>query len=472
MAQITSTGIGSGLDISSIVQQLVEAERAPTENRLDSREIALQSELSAIGSFKSVLSRFKSNLESLQELTQFQKRTATSSNEEIFTATIDSDAVAGIAAGTYEVEVVELARRHKIASTAYADSATSIGTGTLEISVGNDTFSVDIDSVDGGDTVEAIRDAINNAEDNTGVVATIVEDENGSHLVLSAKETGSINEITVNVITDGSDTGTLSDLAFDPNSASNPMQEKVAALDSKVIVDGFTQTSSDLTVEGIIQGITLELVDADPGTKYNLDVELDKNSARNAVTSFVSSYNSLVNTINTLTAYDPDTGVSGTLQGDSTLIRITSMLRQQLTKSIDSVSGDVKSLLDLGVTTDLDTGTLELDSEKLTEAVDKSFDQIGKIFANDDGYAANIISVIEPYLESDGFLETRTKGLESSIDLITDQREALELRMESVQKRYTAQFNALDSLVAQLNSTGSFLSLQLENLPGFTYNND
>ena len=166
MASVTASGVGSGLDINSIVSQLVQAERAPQETRLASKEALIQARLSAFGSLKSSLTTFQNSLSALKNVDTFTKRSATSSDNAVFTATT----TAAAAAGTYSVKVEQLAAKHTIASKAYTDSATVVGSGVLSFSQNGETFSVTI--ADGEDSLAAIRDAVNGASDNTCLLYT------------------------------------------------------------------------------------------------------------------------------------------------------------------------------------------------------------------------------------------------------------------------------------------------------------
>ena len=464
MPSVTSSGLGSGIDIKGIVEQLVAAERAPRESALNREITSHQAQLSAFGSLRASLEEFDTSLAALQDIATFQQRSANNNDSDFFTAEADNTA----ASGKYDVEVQSLAQHHKIASTAYTDNSTAIGTGTLDITVDGNTFSLVITDIGGSDSVESIRNAINNASDNVGVTATIVEDDDGSHLVLSSTETGKANEITVVVTTDGGDTGTLSDLAFDPTLipiTDNPMAEKGQALDSVVVVDGFTKSSSSLTVEGIIQGVTLTLKEADIGNKHELSISLDKTSTKGLIDKFVTSYNALIGNINALTSYDADTGTAGLLQGDATVNLISLRLRQGINSVISSAANtDLDTLAELGITTDFSTGTLSSDAEKLNDFLDSDFDAIGTLFAGDTGLAARIEDILEPYLKLDGILDVRDDGFNSGIERVNDQFIALDKRMESVEARYSAQFLAMDLLVAELTNTGNFLTTQLEGI--------
>ncbi|MGJ8686771.1 MAG: flagellar filament capping protein FliD, partial [Spongiibacteraceae bacterium] len=453
MASITAQGVGSGLDIGSIVTQLVAAERAPQENRLNSKEALIQARLSAYGSLKSAFTSFQDSLTALQDVDSFNKRSVTVDSGASFTATADSTAVSG----SYAVEVQQLATNHKIASGAYTDEDTSVGTGTLDITVNGESFSIDVES--GADSLANIRDAINTANDNVGVSASIVNDQDGAHLVLTSDESGLANEIEVAVTVDGGDTGDLTQLAFDPNAGSNPVDEKVAAKDSIIVVGGFTQTSSTDVVEDVITGVSFTLTEENPGETFNFSVSVDTASVKKDVESFVSSYNKLSAVLRDLTSYDPETNTAGLLQGDGTTRGIASGLRNVFNTAVSGLSSELDTLTELGITKTI-TGDLEIDSETLTGVLDDNFSAIADVFSGENGYATRLDSFLSNVTSSGGLLDNRTEGLESQVDRISDQRLALDRRIATIEARYQAQFSALDTLLGQLNSTGDFLTQQ------------
>lgn len=464
MASITSTGIGSGLNISSIVQQLVQAERAPAETRLTSKERLAESKVSAFGALKSALENFQDKLTALQNPDTFSGRKVSIASGASYTATADTSA----AAGSYDVSVEQLASRHKIASTAYADSDSSVGTGTLTLTVNGESFSVEV--VDGEDSLDAIRNAINSHQDNVGVTASIVNDQDGARLVLTSDDSGADNAIRLSATTDAGDSGDLGQLSYDGEAATNPMSEKVAALDSIVIVDGFTQTSSDLSVKGMIEGLTLQLNEAKPGETFTLTVGLNTGAAKKAVEGFVTAYNNLNATLNDLTAYDPEANTAGLLQGDATVRQIATSLRNEMGNVVAGLSSDFNSLAQLGIRTG-DNSVLEIDDEQLSAAIGDNFSSVAAIFSSEGGYAVRLDTLLNRYTETGGIIDIRTEGYTTQIDRIASQREALDRRIAAIEARYTAQFNALDTLLGELNTTGDFLTEQLANLPGMVKSN-
>ncbi|WP_320837650.1 flagellar filament capping protein FliD [Zhongshania sp.] len=461
MASVTASGVGSGLDINSIVSQLVQAERAPQETRLASKEALIQARLSAFGSLKSSLTTFQNSLSALKNVDTFTKRSATSSDNAVFTATT----TAAAAAGTYSVKVEQLAAKHTIASQAYTDSATVVGSGVLSFSQNGETFSVTV--ADGEDSLTAIRDAVNKAADNTGVAASIVTDQDGAHLVFSSSKTGVANSIQIDVTPSASDTGDLSQLAYDPAQTS-PMSQKAEAKDSIVVVDGFTQTSANLKFEGMLEGITIDVKTAKPGESLSLTVKHDTAAVKKSIEGFVTGYNSLIATLNDLTAYNPEANTAGLLQGDSATRSVANRIRQEMGTLVSGLDVDLDSLAELGITT-IEKGKLKLDATKLTSVLDADFANVAGVFAGENGYATRLDALIGDITAGGGILDNRTAGLKQQVERIADQRETLTRRVASIEARYLAQFSALDTLLGQLNATGTFLTQQLDNLPGSVF---
>ena len=464
MASLTASGIGSGLDINSIVSQLVAAERSPVETRLNSKESLIQARLSAFGSLKSALTNFKASLSTLKNPESFTKRSATVGDPTVFSATTTATA----APGTYSVKVEQLATSHKIASQAYTDSATSVGSGELNFTINGESFSVAV--AEGADSLAEIRDAVNSAAGNSGVSASIINDQDGAHLVFSATKTGVENAINISVTAGAS--GDLSQLAYDTNLGSqlSSMVEKAEALDSIVIVDGFTKTSADTKIEGMIEGVSLDLKKALPGESFSLKVQVDTKSVKSAIEGFVNNYNTLMTTINDLTAYNPESKTAGLLQGDSATRSVANQLRQEMGTIVSGLGTELDSLAEIGITTG-DKNKLVIDTTVFADVVADDFDKLSGIFSSESGYAVRLDSLIGDLTASGGILTNRTDGLTSQVKRINEQREALDARIVGIEARYQAQFSALDSLLGQLNSTGDFLTQQLANLPGTVFKN-
>lgn len=210
------TGIGSGIDINSIVKALVDAERAPKQSQLDRLEKSTTSRISAIGTLRSVVGELSSTLQSLNKLSAFQKQTLTSSNTSILTATSSST----LTAGQFSLQVQQLASSSKVAlQSVSGGTAATFGSGTLTVSAGTASITVDVTAAN--NSLSGIRDAINTAGANKGLSASIVTDASGSRLILNSTKTGAGNDIEVSVAQDGITAGSnaLSSLAFSKDSS-------------------------------------------------------------------------------------------------------------------------------------------------------------------------------------------------------------------------------------------------------------
>lgn len=454
---ITSLGLGSGLDLEGLISNLVAAEGTPASLRIAQKEAEFQAELSAMGSFRSALDTFNMALDALNSLESFSKRTATSSNETLFTVKADSTAVTT----AHDVEVLSLAAAHKLSSAAFAADA-QVGTGNLTITIGDASMTVAISEEHA--TLADIRDAINSAEDNPGVQASIVTGEDGSHLVLTSTSTGEASAMTITA--SGGDGG-LEALVYDPANGTTNMTEVQAATDAELRVDGITVYSASNSVTGAIEGVTIELHSASPGTTARLEVALDVSGTRQAIENFVHAYNTLQTTLNDLTSYDAETGIGGPLLGDSMVLLFQDQLRREMNDAVSGLGSSFDSLVDIGLETNLDDGTLVIDEEQLTKALEEHFDEIGTMFASADGYATRLQSLADTYLESDGLIEVRTEGLQKSIEGLEEDMEKLNAHLASYEARLRAEFTALDQLVAELTATSEFLAQQLAMLPTF-----
>jgi flagellar hook-associated protein 2 len=457
MPSIISNGIGSGLDISGIVQQLVAAEGQPVITRLGQQEAKVQAKLSGFGSLKSALSDLRDKLDAMKDLKEFLSRKAISGNEDSFTVTADTNAVPA----SYGVEVVQLAQAQKLTSGAFADSDAVVGTGTLVLQVGVEGFALDINAEN--NTLAGIRDAINASTDNPGVAATIVNADSGSYLILTGESTGAAN--TIKVTQSGGDGG-LAAIEYDPPT-STALTESIVAQDGLIRIDGLDVQSDSNVFAGAVQGVTITALASTSGVSESLAVENDENSVRDLVSDFVESYNAMVDTFDTLTDYDADANAAAPLLGDSTVRGIRDQIRRELSVEATELSGPFSRLGDIGISVQLD-GKLAIDEEGLSTALSNDFVQLGQLFASTDGFAVRLGDLADGFLDTEGIVETRTRGLTEQIEGLNEQADALNERLASLETRLLRQFNALDSLLGQLSSTSNFLNQQLNNLPGFT----
>jgi flagellar hook-associated protein 2 len=456
MATLQTSGVGSGLDINSIVDQLVAAERAPRDAQITRRESKATLQLSALGSLKGALSVFKTSLEALRSENGFNPLKAASSDAETVTATISGNA----AAGNYEVEVVALAKAHQLASSAFpAGVNATVGTGTLTITSGDKTFDVVIGN---NGTLAGIRDAINAASGNFGVQATLINETNGSRLVITSPNTGADGALRV---TAAGGNGGLNQLVYNPGTLTN-LTVMQAAQDAHIRIAGFNHFSDSNTVTGAVDGLTLNLLKvSEEDTSLNVSVAHDTGELTTRVKKFVTDYNALYSTMARLRSYTPATGAAGPLLGDALLRGIENEIRNELINPVDGITGPYTTLAAVGIAKQPD-GTLKLDETKLNTILKTDRQAVAQIFGSEDGIAARLFERIDERLKTNDALDTRTQSLQKNLETISRDKEALEARMTLIEQRYRKQFTALDSLLASMQTTSSYLSQQLASLPG------
>lgn len=473
------TGIGSGIDIDSIVASMVAAERAPKESQLATLEKKNTTQITAIGALKGAISDFQTALSALNKPNLFQARSATSSKTDLVGVTAATTA----GAGSYQLEVKSLASSSKVALQPFTNTAeapATFGGGTLTFKIGDKNLSVVVDEAN--NTLAGIRDAINVGGKDIGLTATIVTDDAGARLVLSSASTGAGEDITVEGKTTNAGLGSrlLEALSFDGSIAEpDPSDEAAMALyregpmtlskaqSAQISVDGLLITSKTNKVEGAIEGVTLDLKAKTAANEpLTITVAEDKAGVKKQIQSFVDSYNKLIGVINAQTKVtsvgEGKAPVTGALVGDATARTLLNTIRSELV----NVQGDgaLRALTDIGITTQKD-GTLAIDSAMLDKAMASNFGELPGLFTGDKGLASRLDAKLKPYTETGGILEQRNKAMTETITKIDDQKEALTRRITSLQERLYKQFNAMDLLVGQLSNTSSSLLASLENLP-------
>lgn len=389
---IQSTGLGSNLDVNSIITKLMQVEAQPLTS-LATKEASYQAKLTAYGTLSSALSSFQSSVASLSSISTFQSLSANSSDSSIATATTTSSAVSG----TYNVNVTKLAQSQSISSAGQAATNTTIGSGT------SSTISIQFGTISGGtssngvytgatftqdanqalgqitidstnNTLQGIRDAINAA--NKGVNASIVGDGNATnpyHLVLTSAKTGATSSMKISVTGDAALQNLLN---YDPAATQN-LKEVTTAQSANLTVNGIAISSESNAVTSVVQGATLNLAKVGSTT---ISLSNNVSGVQSSVNGFVKAYNDLQTALKTLTGYDDKAKKGGILQGDATAVGIQNQVRNILNSSVNGLGGGITTLSAIGVSTQKD-GTLAVDSSKLTKALNSNFTDIGGLFS-------------------------------------------------------------------------------------------
>ena len=440
MSTISSTGIGSGLDIDSLVSKLVAAERSAGQTRIDSKKTKLTEQFSAMATLMGGMSAFQSSLNALVSSSSFTSRKVSVSDDKAFTA----KASASAAAGSYDVQVQRLAKASQLGSEPFASASTTVGTGKLTIAVGDSSFSIDI--ADGANSVANIRDAINKSPANKGVQASLLTDVEGTHLVLTSTKSGEAHELTV---TASGGNGGLEQF--------ESMEVRSEAQDAILFVSGYEIHSASNTVSNAIEGVTLTLkAPTEEDTSVQLGVDRDDAAIQDAAKKFVDAYNSLAGTIKSLSRYDVSTGAAGSLLGDAALRNIDSQVRKMISSPVSGVSGNYTTLASLGITTQAD-GKLKLDTVRFNAALEANPGAVSDIFTSSNGVAVKLADFMGSKTSSTGELTVRSSNITDTLVELKDQQDVLNARMKVIEQRYYKQFNALDTLLAQMNTTATSL---------------
>ncbi|MCL9684636.1 flagellar filament capping protein FliD [Legionella maioricensis] len=540
---LSSPGIGSGLDVKTLVDALVKAEITPLQTRHDNQLSSVNTELSAVGQLKSSLASLQTSLNNLSDISNFYNMKYSVSNTDFLSATLTPQAVKG----TYQVEIQKLAQQQSLAS-GYLNT-TSVGSGSITINFGTynankTTFTanasatpVTVTIAPGSDSLIAVRDAINNT--NSGVTASIVTDNQGSRLTLTSSKTGENYAMQVN--------SNITALKYDPTIGNNDLTETIAAQNSVVKINGLTLTQSTNQLQDAISGVTLNLKKAELGTITTFTVDDNKDQLTTLVNDFVKKYNDSITLLTNLTGYNKDTKQSGIFQGDPQFRNLKLNLSKWATSPLSQSTNPIQSLADLGITT-TDNGLLEINQDKYNAALSTNYANIGALFAKtatatdsnirinsvgagvpagkydvsltqftpgvsmsgtigtspatstdgvtlngsselsglsikvlsgstgargkvavNDGIAVLMNQFLDSYMDATtGDLDQRTKQLNKQVTELGKTQTQIDARSVSVQNRYLKQFNALDVLLTQMQSTSSFLTQQLAALPKLT----
>jgi flagellar hook-associated protein 2 len=361
--------------------------------------------------------------------------------------------------GSYNVAVEQLAVSQKVGSAPVSDVTAALDEGSLNFAVDGNSFDV---AVTTEDTLQTLVTKINAAKDNVGVTATIVNSDAGAKLVLTSNKTGTANNITVSATDTGAGTVLADTFA---------MTELQPAKDSIIYIDGLKLTSSSNTVEDAIDGVTLNLKDADIDKPTTLTVAQNTSSIKSGIKSFVEAFNSMSKTITDLTSYNAATETAAVLQGDSLPRGIQSQLRGVISSAFSTSDGNL-SLASIGITTTR-SGTLEIDDDILTAALKNNVTGIKEMFtAEDTGVAAKLDGYLDSYVGTGSIIDSRDSSLDGNLERLSDQREVFARKMAAFEARLFKQYNYMDLIVGQLSTQSSDLQSRLDSLPGLVSQNN
>lgn len=467
-----STG-NPAMDVGSLVKTLVNAKTAGRAATLAASQTTGNTRISAFGALSSALGALEAGLTSLKNGALQSTFNAVASGKGL-TAT----AGAGAVAGTYTVGVTQIATAQALSSAGFNGSK-ALGTGTLTLSLGSQSFKVEVGGTN--NTLAGIAAAINGAAGNPGISATVINGTDGAHLVLASSKTGAANAISVavgNVSNDGglSNLGVMS--TADPSGGASKIdsangaaawRQSTAAQDAKFMLNGIASTSASNAVSGVLTGITLNLSAAAVSATdtQTLTVSTDTKSQAATITNFVSLYNTVVKTMGALSSYTAGASSQGALIGDSTLNTIRNSLASIVARGVDSSATTEKgnghvNLLSIGIKLEKD-GTLnvdsaKLDSAKLDSALSANPSGVARLFNPENGIGTRLADQITQFTKKNGMIDVRTTALTADLKRVTQQQSDLSDYAAQLTKQYQAQFTALNTLMARMNTNTQYLT--------------
>jgi flagellar hook-associated protein 2 len=392
MVGITSTGIGSGLDIETLISKLMAQERKPL-SALQSKEASYQAKLTGFGTLKGALSTFQNALRGLSSASKFQGATASVADATVASVTANASATTG----AYSLEVSKLAQAQKLAAAGQVSDTATIGNGVITIdfgtisggtlnsetgkytgatfnSSGSGVKTITID--DTNNSLSGIRDAINKA--NIGVSASIINDGSGTpyRLALSSASTGKTSSMKISV----SGSPELSSLLNHDPAASQALTETATAQNAEFKVNGIAISKTSNSVTDAITGVTLNLAKTNSGSATNITIARDTASVATAVSTFVTAYNNISQTLRDAMAYNADTKSAAILNGESSVRSIQAQVRSIMNTPISGGASAYTLLSQVGVTMGKD-GLLSVNNTKLQSALSTNFSDFAGLFA-------------------------------------------------------------------------------------------
>ncbi|WP_395699064.1 flagellar filament capping protein FliD [Aquabacterium sp.] len=472
VGSISSAGLGSGLDVNSIITQLMAVESKPLD-ALKTSATGLNTKISTFGKIQSLFSTLQDKANALTSLTLWGQTTATPSD----TTAIKVSTSSGSTAGSYSVNVTKLAVAQTVTAAAQPSADSALNAGTLTIELGtwtgdtNNPFTaksgsspVTVEISESDTSLTTIRDKINAA--GAGVVASIVNDASGARLSIRSKDTGAENAFRITAsetFDDGDDTQGLSILNYDQGGGTSQMTLGTNAADAQLQINGIAVRSASNTLTNVVDGLNLTLL-KETTSPVSVAVAADTASVKSKITDFVTAYNDIANQLRTQTAYNADTKTAGTLQGDSAAVSLLNQLRSVINVS-SSASSTFSRLSDVGITMGAD-GTLSVDDTKLTNAMGNLPELKNLLTASgadnaSTGFIRRYKALADAALSTGGTFDSKTTSLKSMLSRNSKSQDDMQNRLDQTEARLRRQYTALDTQMSSLNSLSSYVSQQM-----------
>jgi len=469
---LSSAGIGSGLDVETIVSKLVALEKQPL-NKLQTVASSIQSKISIFSQVKSLMSTLSDVASKLSQNSSWSAMVATSSNVGAVQVSVSGAA----SATSFSVGVAQLARAQSVASAALGATNAPVGGGSLSIQLGTwsgtgtaspqfaeGTAGAVSVQIDAADTLAVVASKINDAK--AGVTATVLRDANGERWLLRSDSTGEASGCRIQVAEDGASPG-LSRLSFDPQLSAGlgmAVTTPQYGQNAKASINGIAVESATNTFTDTIPGLSFT---ASQVTTAPVDVSVSADTAamKKSVQDFVTAYNALNDLLSASTKYDDATKRAGALQGDSTTVGLQNALRSMMGATATG-AGAFQRLADIGI--DMKRGgKLEVSESKLDAAL-KNPQALKAMFATNagagadsNGLAVKVKSFASQMLSFEGLLENKASALGASVKRNTSDQERVNDRAAVVEKRLRAQYTALDAKMGSLTALNSYIAQQV-----------
>ncbi|MDL5384651.1 lateral flagellar capping protein LafB [Aeromonas hydrophila] len=424
------------IDPAATAMQLVAIERKNMDALLKKQMDGIKGQQSALSTLNTKLSTFQTMLKDLNKASNLQAQKATMSQDGIMTVTSNGKA----SSGQYNFFVEQLAQSHQVGLSLDSETAPLPADGVFSLTVKGKTIDIDLTTLPAGSTVKDLVSKINDAKDNPGVKATLVRTDGKVNMVLTSKDSGLENAISVNY--SGDATNSL-------GAAISGKTDITKAQDARLRMGGdnpLTITSASNKIENVVDGLTLQLTKAQKSGDAPLlvNIEQDKEAVTGSLKKFVESYNELVDELAKMTSSDPK--APGALSSDSGVRSLKSVLSNSVRDLPNGLS-----LSSLGIKTDK-AGKLSFSETDFNKALDKDPELLGKALLGDDGLLKRMSDSLDPYTKRDGALKGRKTGLEASEKRIKERMDALDRRMDSAYKRYLNQFSTMNQMLQTMGA--------------------
>lgn len=420
----SGTSLGAGIDVTSVVQQILNADRSP--------ETLWKSEQSTLNVQTTSWNNLNTNIKSLLDkvhgladvLGVFTTRTATSSQPNVISASADASA----AIGNHVITVGNLATTSSYYTSPLASSSTTFTTGSFNLQVGsNSPVTITVDGTN--NTLDSLAAYLN--AQHLGVAASVVNDATGARLALVSQSTGQPGDLAISANTTG--------LSF---------TKSASGTNAALTIDGVPISSASNTVTGALAGVTLQLTGVST-TPVQLSIGQDTNGIKQAINDFVSSYNAVISAINLQFKVDPNTYTAGELASDSALRSVQTSLLKDITYSVSDNNGFV-NLASMGIDMQND-GTLTVNDAKLSDALANHVSSIQNFFQSVSpiGFGSNFSTDLTQMTSSQGLIQMDLKQIAQAQNTLTDQINALEDRLAIKETLLIKQYSQVNAALQQ-----------------------